>query len=52
MKPERSYSAFFYGTLMHPDILRRVIGNDGAHLKICSAILLVRNLPAFFRHEF
>jgi len=40
MKPERPYSAFFYGTLMHPDILKRVIGNDGAHLKICSAILL------------
>jgi len=40
MKPDRSYSAFFYGTLMHPDILKRVIGNDGAHLKICSAILL------------
>jgi len=41
MKPEITYySAFFYGTLMHPDILKRVIGNDGAHLKICSAILL------------
>jgi len=25
---------------MHPDILKRVIGNDGAHLRICSAILL------------
>jgi len=25
---------------MHPDILKRVIGNDGAHLNICSAILL------------
>lgn len=33
---------------MHPEILKRVIGNDGTHLKICSAILLVRtisNLP-------
>lgn len=40
MKPERPYAAFFYGTLMHPDILKRVIGNDGAHLMICSAILL------------
>ncbi|KII87642.1 hypothetical protein PLICRDRAFT_42147 [Plicaturopsis crispa FD-325 SS-3] len=33
-------SAFFYGTLMHPKILRRVIGNDGAHLQICPAVLL------------
>ncbi|KIM80477.1 hypothetical protein PILCRDRAFT_533611 [Piloderma croceum F 1598] len=48
MKPDRSYSAFFYGTLMHPDILKRVIGNDGAHLKICSAILLVRHPPRVF----
>lgn len=43
MYPDRPYSAFFYGTLMHPDILKRVIGNDGTHLKICSAILLVRH---------
>lgn len=34
--------AFFYGTLMHPAILRRVIANDGSHLEICSAILFVR----------
>ncbi|KAF7327722.1 Phosphoric monoester hydrolase [Mycena kentingensis (nom. inval.)] len=33
-------SAFFYGTLMHPRILCRVIGNDGSHLKICPAVLL------------
>ncbi|EIW84373.1 hypothetical protein CONPUDRAFT_142687 [Coniophora puteana RWD-64-598 SS2] len=32
-------SAFFYGTLIHPDILRRVIGNDGSHLQVCPAIL-------------
>ncbi|KDQ18166.1 hypothetical protein BOTBODRAFT_29503 [Botryobasidium botryosum FD-172 SS1] len=31
--------AFFYGTLMHPKILRRVLGDDGAHLRICGAIL-------------
>jgi hypothetical protein len=37
-----SHSAFFYGTLMHPKILQRVIGNDGGHLMICPAILLVR----------
>ncbi|KZP11022.1 hypothetical protein FIBSPDRAFT_195475 [Athelia psychrophila] len=40
MNPDRPYAAFFYGTLMHPEILKRVIGNDGTHLKICSAILL------------
>ncbi|KIL67642.1 hypothetical protein M378DRAFT_73316 [Amanita muscaria Koide BX008] len=34
-----SESAFFYGTLMHPKILRRVIKNDGKHLKICPAVL-------------
>jgi hypothetical protein len=34
-------SAFFYGTLMHPRILKRVINNDGSHLKICQAVLLV-----------
>ncbi|KAH7915672.1 hypothetical protein BJ138DRAFT_1054509 [Hygrophoropsis aurantiaca] len=32
-------AAFFYGTLMHPEILKRVIGNDGLHLKICPALL-------------
>ncbi|KAI0671654.1 hypothetical protein C8Q78DRAFT_1030218 [Trametes maxima] len=35
-----SYSAFFYGTLLHPAILRRVIGHEGAQLEICPAILL------------
>ncbi|KAL1949438.1 hypothetical protein VTO73DRAFT_8319 [Trametes versicolor] len=36
----RSYSAFFYGTLMHPAILRRVIGHEGSQLTICPAVLL------------
>ena len=35
------HTAFFYGTLMHPEILMRVIANDGAHLRLCPAILLV-----------
>ncbi|KAJ7285018.1 hypothetical protein C8J57DRAFT_1290165 [Mycena rebaudengoi] len=39
-------SAFFYGTLMHPKILKRVIGNDGTHLEICPAVLL-----KFTRHK-
>ncbi|KAJ7170715.1 hypothetical protein C8R43DRAFT_980649 [Mycena crocata] len=39
-------SAFFYGTLMHPRILKRVIGNDGSHLQICPAVLL-----KFTRHK-
>ncbi|KAJ7158728.1 hypothetical protein C8R46DRAFT_398513 [Mycena filopes] len=39
-------SAFFYGTLMHPKILKRVIGNDGSHLHICPAVLL-----KFTRHK-
>ncbi|OSX59088.1 hypothetical protein POSPLADRAFT_1060174 [Postia placenta MAD-698-R-SB12] len=37
---EPPYSAFFYGTLLHPAILRRVIGHDGQHLQICPALLL------------
>lgn len=36
-------AAFFYGTLLHPKVLKRVIGNDGTHLRICPAILPVRN---------
>jgi len=39
-------SAFFYGTLMHPKILKRVLHNDASHLKICSAILMVGPLHA------
>lgn len=41
MATEQRFSAFFYGTLLHPDILKRVIGNDGSHLEICPAVLLV-----------
>lgn len=33
--------AFFYGTLMQPEILQRVLGNNGSHLRICPAILKV-----------
>ncbi|KAH9162675.1 hypothetical protein EDB89DRAFT_2079522 [Lactarius sanguifluus] len=32
--------AFFYGTLMHPDVLKWVLDNDASHLKICPSILL------------
>lgn len=39
-----SASAFFYGTLLHPKVLKRVIGNDGSHLKICPAVLLVHTI--------
>ncbi|KAI1797200.1 hypothetical protein LXA43DRAFT_910390 [Ganoderma leucocontextum] len=35
-----SHSAFFYGTLLHPSILRRVIGHAGSGLEICPALLL------------
>ncbi|KDR76275.1 hypothetical protein GALMADRAFT_67824 [Galerina marginata CBS 339.88] len=42
----REYTAFFYGTLMHPKILKAVIQNDGEHLKLCSALLL-----DYTRHE-
>ncbi|KAH9020465.1 hypothetical protein EDB85DRAFT_2004780 [Lactarius pseudohatsudake] len=33
-------SAFFYGTLMHPKVLKRVLENDASHLKICPSILM------------
>ena len=36
--------AFFYGTLLHPKVLKRVINNDGNHLSVTPAILPVRNL--------
>ena len=37
----RTYSAFFYGTLLHPAVLKRVIRSEGVHLEICPAILKV-----------
>jgi len=40
MVHEQRASAFFYGILLHPEILKRVIKNDGSHLKIRPAILL------------
>ncbi|KAK2460319.1 hypothetical protein APHAL10511_007708 [Amanita phalloides] len=33
-------SAFFYGTLMHPKILREVLRKKGKHLQICTALLM------------
>ncbi|KAH9930083.1 uncharacterized protein B0H18DRAFT_995151 [Fomitopsis serialis] len=36
----QTYTAFFYGTLLHPAILRRVIGHEGQKLEICPALLL------------
>ena len=41
MAHEQRFSAFFYGILLHPKILKRVVGNDGSHLEICPAVLLV-----------
>ncbi|KAJ1307787.1 hypothetical protein OPQ81_001873 [Rhizoctonia solani] len=39
-------SAFFYGTLMHPAVLKRVIGNDASHLQAAPAVLV-----SFTRHH-
>ncbi|CAE7095508.1 unnamed protein product [Rhizoctonia solani] len=33
-------AAFFYGTLMHPAVLKRVIGNDASHLQAAPAVLM------------
>lgn len=35
----QSHSLFFYGTLCHAAVLRRVIGNDGQHLTCRDAVL-------------
>ena len=48
MTHEQRFSAFFYGTLLHPKILKRVIGNDGSHLEICPAVLLVSVVDVLF----
>jgi hypothetical protein len=37
-----TYDAFFYGTLLHPEILRKVLRNKLSHLQIAPAILKVR----------
>lgn len=34
-----TYSLFFFGTLVHPAILSKIIENDGAHLSVQPAIL-------------
>lgn len=34
-----THTLFFYGTLVHPAILERVIGNPGAHLRVRNALL-------------
>ena len=44
-------SAFFYGILMHPKILKDVIRNDGSHLKLCPAVLLVSLVCSITRHS-
>ncbi|GJJ08664.1 hypothetical protein Clacol_002883 [Clathrus columnatus] len=33
-------SAFFYGTLLHPQVLKRVLDHDGEHFQVAPAILL------------
>ncbi|KAF8825153.1 hypothetical protein HHX47_DHR7000288 [Lentinula edodes] len=42
---ESTFSSFFYGTLMHPKILKRVIGNDASHLQIAPAALFYADYP-------
>ncbi|CAE6518061.1 unnamed protein product [Rhizoctonia solani] len=43
---DETVSAFFYGTLMHPAVLKRVIGNDASHLQAAPAVLM-----SFTRHH-
>ncbi|KAG6813413.1 hypothetical protein H0H92_011392 [Tricholoma furcatifolium] len=44
-------SAFFYGTLMHPKVLQRVIEHQGPDLKICPAVLLKAEYPGLIPYE-
>ncbi|KAG8801329.1 hypothetical protein FRC17_006675 [Serendipita sp. 399] len=44
--PDLIYSAFFYGTLLHPRILKRVLGRNGEDLNIAPAIL-----DGYIRHR-
>ncbi|KAL1744470.1 hypothetical protein HDZ31DRAFT_38597 [Schizophyllum fasciatum] len=45
-------SAFFYGTLMHPKILKLVIQNDASHVQICAADLTYgEDYPAVVSYE-
>lgn len=46
-----SKAAFFYGTLLHPMVLKRVIGNDGQHLMICPAILPVSRFELYIKRQ-
>ncbi|KAG8810101.1 hypothetical protein FRC19_004783, partial [Serendipita sp. 401] len=43
---ERKYSAFFYGTLLHPRVLKRVLNRSGDDLEIAPAIL-----DGYIRHR-
>lgn len=38
-------SAFFYGILIHPKILKRALNNDASHLRFSPAILTVGPFP-------
>ena len=40
---KKSHSAFFYGTLMHPEVLLKILDSDGSHLEIAPATLQVRH---------
>ncbi|EJU04710.1 hypothetical protein DACRYDRAFT_47945 [Dacryopinax primogenitus] len=40
MNKDSGDNAFFYGTLMYPKIIKRVLNNTGNHLSVCPAILL------------
>lgn len=37
------------GTLMHPAVIKRVLGNDASHLQAAPAVLTVRSLFDFFK---
>ncbi|KAI0293528.1 hypothetical protein BC826DRAFT_891033, partial [Russula brevipes] len=44
-------SVFLYRTLMHPKILKRVLGYDAMHPRICPAILTVPPCLVHTRHK-
>jgi hypothetical protein len=39
-----SHTCFFYGTLLHPAVIKKVIENDAEHLAFSPAVLFVRDV--------
>jgi hypothetical protein len=45
------HSCFFYGSLLHPAVLKKVLENDAEHLTFCPAVLFVRKNTSTLAHH-